>query len=232
MQNNLAIDGENRFNDEQFGNPEFDDARCYISRTARITGRVKIENDVIICPHVSLRADEGSPFYIGAGTNIQDSVIFHGLINKFFEVAGVKYSVYVGSECTIAHRALVHGPAVLGNNSFIGFNAIFHGSRAGEHTFIDFNATVKNATLGNYCHIGIGAIVSGVTITDHSYLTDGMVVTDQAVADGLPKTPEKIAEGDDHFNKEVVEFNKELRERYYLRRQAKEKRLQEQGISQ
>lgn len=220
-----CMDGsERRFlfdDDAYFGNPQFDEKECYVSRSARITGRVILEKDVIVCPHTSLRADEGAPFKVCKGTNIQDSVIFHGLKDTFVrdEKTGEEFSILVGSHCAIAHRALVHGPAKIGKFSFIGFDVIVHGSIIGHNAFVDFRATIKSSTIGNHCHIGIGAIVNNVFIGNNRYVRDGQVVNDQKEADLLPIVPEAIANADNLFNKEVVEFNKELVKIYHQRRQ-------------
>jgi SulP family sulfate permease len=91
----------------------------------------------------------------------------------------------------------VHGPTEIGNKTFIGFRAIVHGSRVGRN-----------------CHIGHGAIVEGVVIGDERYVRSGSVIDIQELADALPKVGEKHKE----FNREVVDFNKELRIKYHARR--------------
>ena len=191
------------FTDDVFGNPDYNTQKCYVSRSARITGEVILEDDVIVCPQVVLRADEGAPFKICKGTNIQDGVIMHGLHKKYVEdEAGGKYSVLIGSHSTIAHGAIIHGPAKIGKKTFIGFRAIIHQSE-----------------IGRNCHIGFGAIVRGVRIGDYRHVPDGMVVNKQEDADKLPEVPEHLQE----FNKEVVDYNKELCQKYKERRILKEK---------
>lgn len=191
------------FTDDFFGNPEYDNLKCYVSRSARITGAVEIGDDVIVCPNVVLRADEGTPFKIGRGTNIQDGVIMHGLHKRYVtDDAGRKYSVLIGSHCTIAHGAIIHGPIKTGNKTFIGFRAIVHESE-----------------IGRNCHIGHGAIIEGVTIQDGRYVRSGSVIDTQELADNLPKVEEKHKE----FNRHVVDLNKELRAIYHERRKLSDK---------
>lgn len=187
----------NMFDDKIFGNPEISD-ESFVSSKATIIGRVIIEKNVIVCPSASLRADEGSPFRIMYGTNIQDEVILHGLLHKSVtDDEGKEYSILIGSHCTLAHGAIVHGPAKIGKHSFIGFRAIVH-----------------DAEVGRNCHIGFGAVVRGVKIADYRYVADGMVVVSQEIADILPEVPERLQE----FNAEVVDYNKELCRRYKERR--------------
>lgn len=193
---------EASFNDKIFGNPHID-KKDYISSKATIIGDVSLEENVIVCPNVSLRADEGTPFRIRYGTNIQDGVIFHGLKDRFVtDEDGNKYSIYIGSHCTIAHGAIIHGPTMIGKHTFVGFRAIIH-----------------NAVIGRNCHIGFGAIVRGVTIADYRYVQDGIVVNKQSIADALPTADEHLQE----FNAEVVDYNKILVEKYKKRREMKKK---------
>lgn len=185
------------FDDKFFGNPEFNEEKVYKSRTAVIVGRVILEDDVIVGPQASIRADEGTPFKICKGTNVQDHVNMHGLHNKFVSVGGEKFSIYIDSHCSIAHGALIHGPVKIGKKTFIGFKAIVHCSE-----------------IGRNCYIGHGAIIEGVKIADNRYVRSGTVVDCQTIADALPPVPDHLRE----FNREVVDYNKQLREQYHERR--------------
>lgn len=208
------------FDDTIFGNPVID-PEAFISSKATVVGDMTIERHVIVAPGASLRADEGAPFYISKGTNIQDGVILHGLLNKYVQVSGVDYSVWIGSHCSIAHRALIHGPTLIRKKSFIGFAAVVHHSEIGHNCFIDIRATIKKAMIGSYCHIGAGAIVTNVSVADGKYVCDGCVVNDQRQAENLPNISEKMQEEDREFNKEVVELNKNLVELYTARRKSR-----------
>jgi carbon dioxide concentrating mechanism protein CcmM len=55
------------------------DPTAYIHSFSNIIGDIRIGANVTVAPGTSIRADEGHPFYIGAGTNVQDGVIIHGL---------------------------------------------------------------------------------------------------------------------------------------------------------
>jgi sulfate permease, SulP family len=205
------------FDDTIFGNPVID-PNAFISSRAQIIGDVVIERNVIIKAGAAVDADEGSPFRICKGTNMQEQVLLHGLLGKQFEVDGESYSIYIGSHCSIAHRALIHGPAIIQKKSFVGFDAIVHNSKIGRNCFIDFQAVVKNSQLGDFCHIGVGAKVVGVVIQDRRWVGNGMVIDNQDAADLLPIVLPKIAHEDAEFNKEVVEFNKQLVALYKARR--------------
>ena len=204
--------------DNIFGSPNISPAAFVFNEDGSVIGDVTVDRDVIIAPGASIRADKAGPFYIGKGTNIQDGVIFHGLLNEYKEVGGEEFSIWIGSHCSIAHRALIHGPARIDKKTFIGFDAIVHKSIVGRNSFIDFKAVIKNSTLGHDCHVGIGAIVANVIIADGKYIEDNQVVKKQDIADNLPDVPIEIAKIDQEFNKEVVDLNKQLVELHRVRR--------------
>jgi SulP family sulfate permease len=82
---------------------------AYIHGQANVAGRVVLGDHVHIAAGSSVRADEGTPFFIGSNTNIQDGVVIHALKDKFVLVDGERWAVYVGRNVSIAHDALVHG---------------------------------------------------------------------------------------------------------------------------
>ncbi len=70
------------------------DSTVYVSAFSSIIGDATICKNVFIAPNVSIRADEGTPFYIGSNTNIQDGAILHGLAHGRVIHDGKKYSIY------------------------------------------------------------------------------------------------------------------------------------------
>ena len=52
---------------------------AYVHSFSRLIGDVRVGANVFVAPGSSIRADEGTPFYIGESTNIQDGVVIHGL---------------------------------------------------------------------------------------------------------------------------------------------------------
>lgn len=204
-----------------FGDKHIDE-RAFVRGEAFVIGDVIIERDVLIAPGTSIRADECGPFYIGRGTNVQDGVIMHGLLNQYVDVGESHFSIWIGSHCSIAHRALVHGPTVIHKKTFIGFDTVIHAANIGRNCFVDFKAVIKNAVIGKNCHVGIGAIITDVIIDHGRYIADGQIVNQQALADALPMSLKKVQEVDKNFNKEVVDLNITL-VRLYRAREKKEK---------
>lgn len=167
---------------------------AYVHSFSNIIGDVRVGPDVLIAPGTSIRADEGSPFYIGEGTNIQDGVVIHGLEEG--RVIGDdrgQYSVWVGKDSSLAHMALIHGPAYVGDNCFIGFRS-----------------TVFNARVGNGCIVMMHALIQDVEIPAGKYVPSGAVITTQQQADRLPD----VQAEDVKFAHHVVNVNDALRSGY------------------
>src|SRR3989337_748320 len=105
----------------------------FVHQLASVIGDVRLGEKVYVAPAASIRGDEGQPIYVGNESNVQDGVVLHGLetmeegktIEKNqVEVGGKKYSVYVGERVSMAHQSQVHGPALIGSDSFIGMQAL------------------------------------------------------------------------------------------------------------
>ncbi|WP_245827639.1 carbonate dehydratase [Paenisporosarcina indica] len=172
------------------------DKTSFISQFSSVIGDVTIRNNVYVAPNVSIRADEGTPFYIGSNTNIQDGVILHGLLNKRISVGGKRYSIFIGNEVTIAHGALVHGPCCIDDKVFVGFNAIVYRAIIGRGSFISYNAVVTN----------------GVRIPPNRFVPPGANIDSQEKADALSPVPEDSNE----FAREVQRVNQEFPASYHL----------------
>ncbi|MEM6612837.1 MAG: ribulose bisphosphate carboxylase small subunit [Cyanobacteria bacterium P01_C01_bin.72] len=169
--------------------PKVDDS-AYVHSFSRLIGDVRIGANVFVAPGSSIRADEGTPFYIGESSNIQDGVVIHGLEKG--RVAGddnQEYSVWIGKNTCITHMALIHGPAYIGDECFIGFRS-----------------TVFNAKVGNGCIIMMHALVQDVEIPPGKYVPSGAVIVNQQQAERLPD----VIDSDRTFASHVVEINEAL----------------------
>jgi carbon dioxide concentrating mechanism protein CcmM len=170
------------------------DPSAYVHSFSNIIGDVRIGANVLVAPGTSIRADEGNPFHIGDNTNIQDGVVIHGLEQGRVEGDdGEQYSVWVGDNSSITHMALIHGPAYVGDNCFIGFRS-----------------TVFNAIVGDGCIIGMHVLVEDVEIPEGKYVPSGSVITTQQQADRLPD----VQEEEQKFASHVIGVNNALRMGY------------------
>ncbi len=169
--------------------PQVDNS-AYVHSFSRLIGDVRVGPHVFVAPGSSIRADEGTPFYIGASTNVQDGVVIHGLEKgRVIGDDGNEYSVWIGANTCITHMALIHGPAYVGDECFIGFRS-----------------TVFNAKVGNGCIVMMHALIQDVEIPPGKYVPSGAVITNQQQADRLPD----VQESDRDFAHHVVEINEAL----------------------
>jgi carbon dioxide concentrating mechanism protein CcmM len=169
--------------------PKIDDS-AYVHSFSRLIGDVRIGANVFVAPGSSIRADEGTPFYIGESSNIQDGVVIHGLEQG--RVVGdddQKYSVWIGRNTCITHMALIHGPAYIGDECFIGFRS-----------------TVFNAKVGDGCIVMMHALIQDVEIPPGKYVPSGSVIVNQQQAERLPD----VIDSDRSFANHVVEINEAL----------------------
>ena len=167
---------------------------AYVHSFSNIIGDVRIGPEVMVAPSTSIRADEGEPFYIGEGTNIQDGVVIHGLEEG--RVIGddqENYSVWIGKNTSITHMSLIHGPAYVGDDCFVGFRS-----------------TVFNARVGKGCIVMMHALIQDVEIPPGKYVPSGAVITNQQQADRLPE----VQDEDRQFASHVIVVNDALRTGY------------------
>jgi carbonic anhydrase len=177
-----------------------------IAKTARIHPLAAVDGSVILGEHIfvapgaSIRGDEGQHIFIGDNSNIQDGVVIHGLetfegghelIENEVEVEGKKYSVYIGKRVSVSHQSQVHGPAKVGDDTFVGMQAL-----------------VFKAELGDHVVVEPGAKLIGVKVAAGRYVPALSLITKQEQADALPLITEGYAYR--KFNESVVRVNVQL----------------------
>ena len=171
------------------------DETAYVHSFSNIIGNVAIGANVLVAPGTSIRADEGSPFSIGEGSNVQDGVVIHGLEQG--RVLGddqQEYSVWIGKNTSITHMALIHGPVYIGDDCFIGFRS-----------------TIFNARIGDGSIVMMHALVQDVEIPPGRFVPSGSIITSQQQADRLPE----VQPTDIQFAAHVVGVNNALRSGYH-----------------
>ena len=204
----FAAKGELRANVATTFNPSVEQPSIgtgsYVDRLASVIGNVSVGKGVFVAPFASIRGDEGQPIVIGDGSNVQDGVVLHALetfedgeaVDKnLVTVDGKKYAVYVGKRVSLAHQSQVHGPAAVGDNTFVGMQALVFKSVVGKNVVIE-----------------PGAKIIGVTIEEGRYVPAGMLVTTQVAADALPKITPTYAFAT--LNDGVLRVNEQFADRY------------------
>lgn len=188
---------------------------AYVDPLALVIGDCEIGRLVLVAPFAVCRADEGIPIHVGDYSNMQDGVILHALETGSHgkniddrryssegsllraNDTGFKngFAIYVGDKVSLAHGVQVHGPAYVGNDTFVGMKSL-----------------IFNAKIGNRVAIGVSSTVTnGVTIPDDKFVPPGTIVTTQTQADALPA---RVGSPYEEINKAVIHVNQELAKGY------------------
>lgn len=144
------------------------EGRYWVAPDAHVIGQVEIAEDVGIWFGAVLRGDN-EPIRIGAGSNIQEGVVIHTDPGK---------PVTIGENCTIGHRAIVHG-CTIGDNSLVGMGA----------------TVLNGAVIGRNCIVGANALITeGKEFPDNSLIVGAPAkairTLDEASAAGLKLSAE------------------------------------------
>jgi carbonic anhydrase len=176
------------------------DASAFVHPLAAVIGHVVIGKNVFVAPFASVRGDEGRPIFLGDESNVQDGVVIHALETERngepveahrVDVAGKKFAVYIGRRVSLSHQTQVHGPASVGDETFVGMKSL-----------------VFRARIGSRCVVEPGCILMGVTIGDGRIVPAGTVLKDQKLADSLPGVTEDYPLKS--LNEAVVRVNTDL----------------------
>ena len=119
-------------------------AGAWIAPGASVIGKVVMEEETSVWFGAVLRGDN-EVIWVGQGSNIQENCVLH---------TDMGYPLLIGANCTIGHRAMLHGCTI------------------GEGTLIGMGATILNgAKIGKGCLIGACAL-----ITEGKEIPDGSLV--------------------------------------------------------
>lgn len=121
---------------------------AWIAPDANVIGSIIVASKASIWFGATLRGDN-EPITIGAGSNVQENVVMH---------TDPGFPLTVGENCTIGHKALLHGCQV-GDGALIGMGAII----------------LNGAVIGPGCLIGAGALI-----------TEGKVIPPGSLVMGAP----------------------------------------------
>ncbi|HEY9900401.1 MAG TPA: hypothetical protein V6D00_14595 [Pantanalinema sp.] len=177
---------------------------AYVHPQASVIGYVTLGERVLVAPQASIRGDEGKNIQVGDESNVQDGAVIHALPTEVKGVSkmehrvvvnGQEYAVYVGDRVTLAPQSQVHGPSVVGDDAYIGMQALVFKARIGAGCVLEPRA---------------GAI--GVNIREGHYVPAGVVVTSQEQADALPAITPGYAYHD--AGAQAVKVNTQLAEGY------------------
>jgi carbonic anhydrase/acetyltransferase-like protein (isoleucine patch superfamily) len=188
---------------------------AYVDPLAVIIWDCEIGKLVLIAPFAVCRGDEGTPIHIGDYSNMQDGVLLHALEttahgknidDRRYSAEGsllkandsefkTGFAIYVGDKVSLAHGVQVHGPAYIGNDTFVGMESLIFNAKVGKRVAIGVSSTVTD----------------GVTIPDNKFVPPGSLITTQAQADALPA---RVGSPYEKINSFVLHVNQELAKGY------------------
>ncbi|MHA7772287.1 gamma carbonic anhydrase family protein [Roseibium sp. M-1] len=132
----------------------------WVAPNATLIGDIVLKDAASVWFGAVLRGDN-EPITVGIRSNVQDGCVFH---------TDMGYPLTIGSNCTIGHKAILHG-CTIGDNSLVGMGATI----------------LNGAVIGSNCIIGANALIA-----------EGKEIPDNSLVVGVPgkivKTlPEEIA---------------------------------------
>lgn len=155
---------------------------AWVAPDANLIGKVVLEDAASVWFGATLRGDN-EEIRVGRGSNIQENVVCH---------TDMGYPLVIGPDCTIGHKAMLHGCII------------------GAGTLIGMGATVLNgARIGAGCLIGAGALI-----------TEGKEIPDGSLVMGAPgkvvrvldaEARERLLKSAAHYRANAVRFARGLR---------------------
>ena len=122
--------------------------RCWVAPDAQLIGKVRLLADASVWFGAVLRGDN-EWIEVGEGSNVQDLAVLH---------TDMGFPLVIGKNCTIGHRAMLHGCTVH-DNSLIGMGATL----------------LNGCVIGRNCLIGAGALIG-----------EGKIIPDNSLVMGMP----------------------------------------------
>jgi carbonic anhydrase/acetyltransferase-like protein (isoleucine patch superfamily) len=124
------------------------DPTAWVAPDAALIGSIVLQARASVWFGATLRGDN-EPIVVGEGSNVQDDCVFH---------TDMGFPLTIGRDCTIGHKAMLHGCTI------------------GDETLVGMGATILNgARIGRNCLIGAGALV-----------TEGKEIPEGALVMGAP----------------------------------------------
>lgn len=117
---------------------------AWIAPGCHLIGKVTVMARGSVWFGTTIRGDNES-ITVGQGSNVQENCVMH---------TDMGFPLVIGTNCTIGHKAMLHG-CTIGDNSLVGMGA----------------TVLNGARIGKNCLIGAGALV-----TEGKEIPDGSLV--------------------------------------------------------
>ena len=155
---------------------------AWVAPDANLIGKVVLEDEASVWFGCTLRGDN-EEIRVGRGSNVQENVVCH---------TDIGYPLVIGPDCTIGHKAMLHG-CVIGAGSLIGMGATI----------------LNGAKIGRGCLIGAGALITeGKEIPDFSLVMGAPGKVVRSLDDAAQ---EKLLKSAAHYRANAARYAKGLR---------------------
>ena len=112
----------------------------WVAPDANVIGKIVLEDGANVWFGATLRGDN-EVVHVGRGTNIQEDVVCH---------TDMGFPLTIGADCTIGHKAMLHG-CTIGDNTLVGIQSVI----------------LNNARIGRNSIVGAGTLIpEGKTYPD------------------------------------------------------------------
>ncbi len=142
-----------------------------------LEGDVRLGAGSKVSPGTAVTAAPGASVVVSEGCLLLPGVLVEAVSGgQVVGADGARCSIWVGLSAILAHKAIIHSPAFIGKNCFVGFRS-----------------TVFNARLGDGCVVMMHALVQDVEVPPGRCVPSGSVIVNQHQADQLPNVrPEDL----------------------------------------
>lgn len=158
------------------------DPSAYITDSATLIGKVKIEAHASVWFGVTIRGDN-ELITVGRGSNVQENAVIH---------TDIGYPVTIGENVTIGHQVMLHG-CTIGDGSLIGIQAV----------------VLNGAKIGKNSLVGAGALVTeGKEFPDNALIIGSPAKVARLLS---PQEILKLASGAEHYVRRGQEYKTQLK---------------------
>ena len=155
---------------------------AWVAPDANLIGKVVLEDAASVWFGCTLRGDN-EEIRVGRGSNVQENVVCH---------TDIGYPLLIGPDCTIGHKAMLHG-CIIGAGSLIGMGATI----------------LNGAKIGRGCLIGAGALIpEGKEIPDFSLVMGAPGKVVRSLDDAAQ---EKLLKSAAHYRANAARYARGLR---------------------
>lgn len=130
--------------------------RHFVAPSAVLIGKVRLKDEASVWFGAVLRGDN-EWIEIGERSNIQEMAMLH---------TDMGYPMVIGADCTIGHKAILHG-CTIGDNSLVGMGAtILNGAVIGKNSLVGANALVTEGKVFPDNSLIVGAPAKAIRTLD------------------------------------------------------------------